>query len=124
MAKQTAEKPGAVLKESFLSPYGISPAKLAEDTGINLSTIRQILIGKTRISLNVAFRLSRYFGNDFQYWLDLQTLFEVTNLQNDHAYQEALKKIHRVKKQDPGKKASLKKTTEQKPTTKKKESYS
>jgi hypothetical protein len=52
--------------------------------------------------------------------LDLQTLFDVTNLQNDHDYQDALKKIYRVKKQDPDKKVSLKNTTEQRPTTKRK----
>jgi addiction module HigA family antidote len=125
MAKQSAKIPGVVLKESFLDPYGLSPAKVAEDTGLSQSTIRQILIGKMRISLNVAFRLAKYFGNTFQYWLDLQTRFDVAELQNDPAFTDTVKKIPKAKKQAPAKKtvagkAVSKTAAERKPKTKKK----
>jgi addiction module HigA family antidote len=104
MAKQSAKIPGVVLKETFLDEYGLSPAKVAEDTGLSQSAIRQILTGKTRISLNVAVRLAKYFGNTFQYWLDLQTQFDFSELQKDSAFTDTVKKIPKAKKQAPAKK--------------------
>jgi addiction module HigA family antidote len=107
-----------VLKESFLDEYGLTPAKLAEDTGLSQSAIRQILTGKTRISLNVAFRFAKYFGNTFQYWLDLQTQYDVAELQKDTAFTDAVKKISKAKKQLPVKKAEPKKAAAKKADTK------
>jgi addiction module HigA family antidote len=114
MAKQSAKIPGAVLKESFLDGYGLSAAKVAEDTGLSQSAIRQILTGKTRITLNVAVRLAKYFGNAFQYWLDLQTQFDLAELQKDAAFADAVKKIPKAKKQAPAKKAEPKKAAAKK----------
>jgi addiction module HigA family antidote len=118
MAKQSAKIPGAVLKETFLDEYGLSPAKAAEDTGLSQSAIRQILTGKTRISLNVAVRLAKYFGNTFQYWLDLQTQYDLAELQKDAAFTDAVKKISKAKKQAPAKKAEPKKAAAKKAGTK------
>jgi addiction module HigA family antidote len=111
MAKQSAKIPGVVLKEAFLDEYGLSPAKAAEDIGLSQSAIQQILMGKTRISLNVAVLLAKYFGNTFQYWLDLQTRYDLAELQKDTAFMEAVKKIAKAKKQAPVKKAEPKKAT-------------
>jgi addiction module HigA family antidote len=119
MAKQPAKIPGMVLKESFLDEYGLSTGKVAEDTGLSQSAIRQILIGKTRISLNVAVRLAKYFGNTFQYWLDLQTQYDVAELQKDAAFTDAVKKIPRAKKQAPIKKAEPQKAAVKKASTQK-----
>jgi plasmid maintenance system antidote protein VapI len=52
MAKQSAKIPGEVLQKSFLDEYGLTPAKTAQNTGLSQSAIRQILTGKTRISLS------------------------------------------------------------------------
>ncbi|MDR3161502.1 MAG: HigA family addiction module antidote protein [Spirochaetaceae bacterium] len=109
MAKQSVKIPGVVLKETFLDEYGLSAAKVAEETGLSQSAIRQVLTGKTRISLNVALRLAKYFGNTFQYWLDLQTQYDLAELQKDAAFAEAVKKIPKAKKQAPAKKADPKK---------------
>jgi addiction module HigA family antidote len=109
MAKQTAKIPGAVLQKSFLDEYGLTHAKAAQDAGLSQSAIRQILTGRTRISLNVAVRLAKYFGNTYQYWLDLQTQFDLVELQKDTAFTDAVKKIAKAKKQVPTKKAESKK---------------
>jgi addiction module HigA family antidote len=118
MAKQTSKIPGEVLQKSFLDEYGLSPAKAAEDIGLSQSAVRQILTGKTRISLNAAVRLAKYFGNTFQYWLDLQTQYDLTELQKDTTFQEAVKKIAKAKKQTPAKKAEPKKAVAKKAGTK------
>jgi addiction module HigA family antidote len=118
MAKQTAKIPGEVLQKSFLDEYGLTPAKAAQDIGLSQSAIRQILTGKTRISLNVAVRLAKYFGNTFQYWLDLQTQFDLVELQKDTAFTDGVKKIAKAKKQAPAKQAEPKKTDTKKAGTK------
>jgi addiction module HigA family antidote len=118
MAKQTAKIPGAVLQKSFLDEYGLTPAKTAVDTGLSQSAIRQILTGRTRISLNVAVRLAKYFGNTFQYWLDLQTQYDLAELQKDTAFTDAVKKISKAKKQTPAKKAEPGKAVAKKAGTK------
>jgi addiction module HigA family antidote len=118
MAKSAVKIPGVVLKESFLDAYGLSQAKLAKDIGMSLSAIRQILIGRGKISLNIAVRLSKYFGKPLDYWLDLQTQFDLAELQKDSAFTEALKKIPKAKKQAPVKK-TVKAATTKKPGTRK-----
>jgi addiction module HigA family antidote len=118
MAKQTVKKPGEVLQKSFLDEYGLTPAKAAQDTGLSQSAIRQILTGKTRISLNVAVRLAKYFGNTYQYWLDLQTQYDFAELQKDSAFTDAVKKIAKAKKQTPAKKVAPKKAVVKKAGTK------
>jgi addiction module HigA family antidote len=118
MAKQTVKIPGAVLQETFLDEYGLTAGKVAEDTGLSQSAIRQILTGKTRISLNVAFRLAKYFGNTFQYWLDLQTQYDIAELQKEAAFTEAVKKISKAKKQAPAKKAEPQKAAPKKAAVK------
>jgi addiction module HigA family antidote len=118
MAKQTAKIPGAVLQKSFLDEYGLTPAKAAQDTGLSQSAIRQILTGRTRISLNAAVRLAKYFGNTYQYWLDLQTQFDLAELQKDTAFTDAVKKITKAKKQAPAQKAEPKKAVAKKAGTK------
>jgi len=55
--------PGEILKEEFLKPMGISPHRLAKDTGMPATRISQILKGNRRITADAALRLSRYFGN-------------------------------------------------------------
>jgi addiction module HigA family antidote len=92
----------------------LPPAKTAQDTGLSQSAIRQILTGKTRISLNVAVRLAKYFGNTYQYWLDLQTQYDLVELQKDAAFTDAVKKIAKAKKQAPAKRAEPKKAVAKK----------
>jgi addiction module HigA family antidote len=106
------------LKKSFLDEYGLTPGKVAKDIGLSQSAMQQIASGKTRISLSTAVRLAKYFGNTFQYWLDLQTQYDFAELQKDAAFTDAVKKIARVKKQTPVKKAEPRKAVAKKAGTK------
>jgi addiction module HigA family antidote len=118
MAQQSAKIPGEILQKTFLDEYGLAPAKVAEDTGISPSTIRLVLMGKIRISLKVAIRLAKYFGNTHQYWLDLQIKHDLAELQKDAAFLDALKQIPKAKKQVPGRKAKPQKAAARKAGTK------
>jgi addiction module HigA family antidote len=77
MAKSKAQTPGAVL-QSFMDDYQLNTGKLAEAVKLSLSAIRQVVIGKSKISVSVALRLAKYFGNTPQYWIDLQNQYDLS----------------------------------------------
>jgi addiction module HigA family antidote len=118
MKKQTVLLPGAVLKESFLDVYQLSPGKLAEDVQLSQSAIRQILTNKTKISLNVALRLAKYFGNPVQYWIDLQNSYDLVESAQDEKLNAILKSIPKAQKPSL-KAAAAKKTAGAKPAGRK-----
>lgn len=69
--------PGEILTEEFLAPLGITKNKLAIDLGIPASRVDQIAKGKRSISADTAFRLSLYFGNSSEFWMNLQTAYDL-----------------------------------------------
>ena len=69
--------PGEILKEEFLDPMGISQYKLAKDIGVTQTQISQIIHGKRSITPITAVRLSMYFGNSTEFWLNLQRDYEL-----------------------------------------------
>ena len=77
MAKLTPVHPGEILSEEFLAPLGLSNNKLAIDLGIPASRIDQIVKGKRAITADTAFRLSLYFGNSPEFWMNLQASYEL-----------------------------------------------
>jgi addiction module HigA family antidote len=101
MKKQDVLVPGVVLRESFLDVYQLTPAKLAEDLQLSQSAVRQILTNKTKISLNVALRLAKYFGNDVRYWIDLQYNYDLAEYEKDEDMNAILKGIPKAQKPSP-----------------------
>lgn len=73
--------PGEVLLEEFLKPMGMSQNRLALDIGVPPRRINEIVLGKRRITADTALRLARYFSTSAQFWLGLQTDYDldVTN---------------------------------------------
>ena len=64
--------PGAILYEEFMEPLGITAYKLSKELKLQQTAISQIVKGKRRITVETALRLSRFFGNSAQFWLNLQ----------------------------------------------------
>jgi addiction module HigA family antidote len=89
--------PGDVI-QSKLSEYLISVSDLARGTGLNLSSIRLIFAGKGRITVAVAFKLAKYFKMTVEYWLNVQTIYDLSQAKNDKELQDSLKSITPVKK--------------------------
>ncbi|MDQ3130168.1 MAG: HigA family addiction module antitoxin [Acidobacteriota bacterium] len=77
MSKLKPIHPGEVLREEFLLPMNISPARLAEDTKISLENIAEIIEEKSSITPNAALRLSLYFGLSERFWLNLQSRYDL-----------------------------------------------
>ena len=62
--------PGEILQSEFIEPMGLSQTKLAQALGVPARRINAIVLGKRSVSADTALRLSRYFGNSAQFWLD------------------------------------------------------
>jgi antitoxin HigA-1 len=69
--------PGEILREDFLEPYGITQYRLAKDTAVPPRRINEIVNGARGISADTALRLSLYFGTTPQFWLNLQSHFDI-----------------------------------------------
>ena len=69
--------PGEVLREEFLGPMDISAYRLAKDTGLPHSRVSDLLAGKRGVSADTALRLARYFGTTPDFWLNLQTAYDI-----------------------------------------------
>jgi len=69
--------PGEILLEEFLKPMGISQYRLAESIRVPARRINEIVLKKRGITADTSLRLSRFFGNSAQFWMNLQTRYEL-----------------------------------------------
>ncbi|MBG6122695.1 HigA family addiction module antitoxin [Corynebacterium aquatimens] len=69
--------PGEVLLEDFIEGFNLTQHKLAVSIGVPPRRINEIVLGKRGISADSALRLGRYFGVEPQFWLNLQTRYEL-----------------------------------------------
>ena len=105
MAKITAKDPGTVLK-SFLDEYQLNPSQLGKEVELSQSTIRQITLNKMKISIPIALRFAKFFGNTEKFWIDLQTTYSLTEAADDKELNDVLNKINKAVKPSPVKKAA------------------
>ena len=69
--------PGEILMEEFLEPMGISQYRLAKDISVPPRRINEIVHGKRSITADTALRLGRFFSMSAQFWLNLQTRYDL-----------------------------------------------
>jgi len=69
--------PGEILMEEFLEPMKISQYRLAKDINVPPRRINEIVHGKRSITADTALRLGRFFGMSPQFWLNLQTRYDL-----------------------------------------------
>ena len=68
---------GEVLMEDFIEGFGITQHMLAVSIGVPPRRINEIVHGKRVITADTALRLGRYFGVEPQFWLNLQSRYEL-----------------------------------------------
>ena len=73
-----ATHPGEMLVEEFLRPSGITQADLARDLKIPTNRVNEIVKGKRGITAETAWLLSAYFKNTPEFWMNLQTAYDLT----------------------------------------------
>jgi len=69
--------PGEVLLEEFIKPMDLSQNRLAINIGMDARRINEIVLGKRSVTADTALRLARFFGNSPQFWLGLQTQYNL-----------------------------------------------
>lgn len=69
--------PGEILLEEFLKPMKISQYRLAKDISVPQRRISEITQGKRSITADTALRLGRFFGMEAQFWLNLQSRYDL-----------------------------------------------
>jgi antitoxin HigA-1 len=69
--------PGEILKEEFLDPMAISQYRLAKNISVPPRRINEIVHGKRSISADTALRLGRFFGISPQFWINLQSHYDL-----------------------------------------------
>ncbi|GHV92948.1 hypothetical protein AGMMS50268_34510 [Spirochaetia bacterium] len=106
MAKAKAQTPGIALK-NLMDDYQLNPSKLSKELGLSQTALRSITIGKGGITIPMAFRLAKYFGNTPEYWITLQIQYDIAQVSKDPELTAALKQIQKAKK--PAKPAAPKK---------------
>ncbi len=77
--------PGEILDEEFLKPMGLTQYRLAKDLGVPPRRINEIVKGLRAITADTALRLGRYFGMAPEFWLNLQTHYELERVQEQLA---------------------------------------
>ena len=69
--------PGEVLREEFLKPFGLTNDELAVGTHIQIALVKKIALGKESMTADIALRLARFFGTSAQFWLGLQSDYDL-----------------------------------------------
>jgi addiction module HigA family antidote len=69
--------PGEILMQEFLSPLGLSEKSFAQASGVSESLIEELIAGRAGITANLALGFSDYFGNSVEFWMNLQSRYEL-----------------------------------------------
>jgi len=82
--------PGEILSEDFMKPYRLSMNRLALDLRVPVTRIADIVAERRAVTTDTALRLARYFKTTPEFWLNLQTKYDL-----EIAEDEDLAKIER-----------------------------
>lgn len=69
--------PGEILREDVLDELGLSANAFAKALGVPANRITRILHGKRAVSADTAMRPVRYLGSTPEFWLDLETAYDL-----------------------------------------------
>jgi antitoxin HigA-1 len=95
MKKISPVHPGEILLEEFLKPMGISQYRLAKDISVPARRINEIVHGNRALSANTALRLAKYFDMSPQFWLNLQSHYEI-EVETDKIGARLNKEVHQL----------------------------
>src|SRR5579864_625104 len=96
---RTPIHPGEHLAEE-LSELGISAAELARQVDVPVNRITGIINGQRGVTADTALRLGHWFGTSPEYWLNLQTLYELRLARQEVGDQ--VQKLPTLRERKPG----------------------
>lgn len=77
--------PGEVLREEFMQPLNLTAYALANAIGVPRTRIERIATERTGITADTALRLAKYFSNSAEFWLNLQSRYDILTAQHEIA---------------------------------------
>ena len=110
---KTKQTPVSVLL-SLMEEYQLNPFSLSKEISLSPSSVRQLVTGKSKVTVPTAFRLAHYFGQSYDYWLDLQRAVDIKDAQKNKKLMAIVKGIKKAKKpaaKPKAQKKPVKKTT-------------
>lgn len=75
--------PGEVLREEFLIPLNMSAHALAMELKVPAPRINEIVRERRSVTPETALRLARFFGTSPDFWLNLQTAYDLKIVQRE-----------------------------------------
>ena len=87
--------PGEMLREDFLSDYGLTVSRLAQALGVSRQSVNELLRERRAVSPEMALRLGRLFGNSPEFWLNAQRAVDLWD-----AAQNIKKEVARIEPLD------------------------
>lgn len=69
--------PGEILRDEFLTPMELSVYRLAQAIKVSRPRLNDIVLGRRGITIDTALRLGRYFGMTPEFWINLQTRYDL-----------------------------------------------
>jgi antitoxin HigA-1 len=88
--------PGSMLREDFMPDFGLSASTLAATLGVSRQTINELLRERRALSPAMALRLSRFFGNSPEFWLNAQQAVDLWQAEKELAKELALIQTRRA----------------------------
>jgi addiction module HigA family antidote len=85
--------PGEILLEEYLNPLGISQNKLGRDLNVPPQRINEIVRGQRAITVDSALRLARYFHTSPQFWLNLQSRYDLELAEETRLVDRVIKEV-------------------------------
>lgn len=77
MAMYNPPHPGEFIKEVYLEPLKITPRRVAIQLKVSPSTFSRLLKGQSRVSPEMALRLSKCLGRSAESWLAMQDIYDL-----------------------------------------------
>jgi antitoxin HigA-1 len=77
MKKLIPPSPGEILLEEFMKPLNLSQYRVAKSINVPPRRINEIIHGHRSITADTALRLGKYFGNSAQFWMNIQTWYDL-----------------------------------------------
>ena len=69
--------PGEILRDEFLTPMALSVYRLAQAIKVSRPILNDIVLGRRAVTTDTALRLGRYFGTTPEFWINLQTRYDL-----------------------------------------------
>ena len=77
--------PGEILREEFLGPLNLKPYTLAKRLKTSRARIERLVREEAPITVDTALRLGKFFGTTPDFWLNLQSAYDLTLAESEAA---------------------------------------